>query len=46
MMGVLANTAAIIIGGLVGTLCKKGIPEHVSDAVLKVMGAYVCKFTK
>ena len=40
MMGVLANTVAIIIGGLVGTLCKKGIPEHVSDAVLKVMGAY------
>lgn len=40
MMGVLANTLAIVCGGLLGLLCKKGIPERISDAVLKVLGAY------
>ena len=33
MLGVLVNTAAIIVGSLVGIMLKKGLPERVSKAL-------------
>ncbi len=35
MLGVVINTAAVIVGSLVGLLLKKGIPESVKDIVMK-----------
>lgn len=40
MIGVLANTAGVVAGGLIGLLCKKGIPERISKAMMYVIGAY------
>lgn len=34
MLGVLVNVAAVIVGSLIGLLCKKGIPEKISDAIM------------
>ena len=34
MLGVLANTIAVLIGSTVGLLCKKGIPKKISDAIM------------
>ena len=34
MIGVLVNTVAIVIGSLIGLLCKKGIPEKYSKAIM------------
>ncbi len=36
--GVLVNTATVLIGGSVGLLLKKGIPERVSQAVMAAIG--------
>ncbi len=41
MMGTLVNAAAIVAGGAVGLLAKKGIPERMEDAVHKAMGLAV-----
>lgn len=38
MLGVLVNVGAVIAGGLLGLLFKKGIPEKVSNAVMLTMG--------
>ena len=38
MLGVIVNTAAVIVGSLLGLLFKKGIPEKVSEAVMFAMG--------
>jgi len=38
MIGVLVNTFAVIIGSLVGLLCKKGIPKKYTDAVMLGIG--------
>lgn len=38
MIGVLVNVATVILGSLIGLLVKKGIPERVSDAVMKGIG--------
>jgi len=38
MLGVIANTFAIFIGGSFGLLLKKGIPERVSKAVMLALG--------
>ena len=38
MLGVIANTLAIFLGGGVGLLLKKGIPERVSRAVMLALG--------
>lgn len=38
MIGVLTNTATVLIGSLLGLLLKKGIPEKVSDTVMKALG--------
>lgn len=35
MLGTLVNTAAIAVGALIGLLLKKGIPERISDVVMK-----------
>ena len=34
MLGVLVNTATVLVGSLIGLLCKKGIPERVEQAVM------------
>ena len=34
MLGVLVNTAAVLLGSLIGLVCKKGIPERVEKAVM------------
>jgi len=38
MIGVLANTATVLIGSLLGLFLKRGIPEKVSGAVMKAIG--------
>ena len=38
MIGVLVNTATVIIGSLIGLLCKKGIPKKYTDAVMIGIG--------
>lgn len=38
MLGVIVNTVAVLLGGSVGTLCKKGIPEKLSNAVMIGIG--------
>lgn len=41
MIGVIVNTAAVLIGGGIGLLFKKGIPTRIIDSVMKIMGAVV-----
>ncbi len=41
MLGTVVNAGAIVAGGCVGLLAKKGIPEHMEDAVHKAMGLAV-----
>lgn len=41
MIGVIANSALIIIGSLIGLFFKKGLPQRISETVMKVLGAYV-----
>lgn len=41
MLGVVANTFAVLIGGGIGLLCKRGIPDRVAEAVMKMIGAVV-----
>ena len=41
MIGVIVNTVAVIIGSLIGVLCKKGIPERVSNTVMLGVGLCV-----
>ena len=38
MSGVLVNTVAVVIGSLIGLLCKKGIPQRISRAVMIGIG--------
>lgn len=38
MIGTLVNFAAILLGGLVGLLLKKGIPDRIRDSLMKVEG--------
>lgn len=38
MLGVLVNTVAVVIGGIIGTLFKKHISEKVSSAILGALG--------
>ena len=38
MLGVLINMGAIIAGASAGLILKKGIPEHISDMIMKGMG--------
>jgi len=38
MLGVIVNTATVIVGSLVGLLLKKGIPKKISQAVMAAIG--------
>ena len=38
MLGTFVNAAAVILGGSIGLLLKKGIPKRVSDTVMKGLG--------
>lgn len=38
MLGTLVNTAAILAGGGIGLLLKKGLPEKLADALMKALG--------
>ena len=38
MLGVIANTLAVFLGGGLGLLLKKGIPERMSRAVMLALG--------
>lgn len=38
MLGVIVNTITVILGSLIGLLCKKGIPERLSNAVMTGIG--------
>ncbi len=38
MLGVIVNVLAVLFGGGIGMLIKKGIPERVSDAMMKGLG--------
>lgn len=41
MTGTLVNAGAIVLGGLVGLLLKKGIPASLNDSIMKVVGLVV-----
>ena len=41
MIGTIANTLAIIAGGIIGLFFKKVIPEKISEALLKTIGLAV-----
>ena len=38
MFGVLVNVVAIIVGGLIGLLLKKGLPEKIKIIVMQAIG--------
>lgn len=38
MLGVFVNTATVLLGGTVGLLFKKGLPERISKAVMLALG--------
>lgn len=38
MLGVIVNTLTVVLGGALGLLLKKGIPERVSNAVMAAIG--------
>lgn len=38
MLGVFVNTATVLLGSLIGLICKKGIPERLSSAVMMAIG--------
>ncbi len=38
MLGVLVNTVAVLVGGLIGCFLKKGFPKRVSDAIMIGLG--------
>lgn len=41
MLGTIVNSIAVIVGGAIGLLLKKGIPDKLSDAVMKGLGLCV-----
>ena len=41
MLGVIVNAAAVIVGGLIGLLVKKGIPQRFSTAIMAGIGLCV-----
>ena len=38
LVGTFVNTATVLLGGIIGLVFKKGIPERVGDSVFKVLG--------
>ena len=41
MLGTIVNAAAILVGGAIGLLLKKGIPERVSSGIMQGLGLVV-----
>lgn len=41
LLGTLVNAAAIVLGGAIGLLLKKGLPERIADALMKGNGLVV-----
>ncbi|MBQ4086684.1 MAG: DUF554 domain-containing protein [Clostridia bacterium] len=41
MLGTFVNTIAVLIGGSIGLILKKGLPERVADTVMKGIGLCV-----
>ncbi len=41
MLGVLVNVATVIVGSLIGLLCKKGLPEKLSAVIMSGVGLCV-----
>ncbi|MBQ4065949.1 MAG: DUF554 domain-containing protein [Clostridia bacterium] len=41
MLGVIVNTVAVLVGGLIGCFLKKGFPKRVSDAIMTGLGLCV-----
>ncbi len=41
MLGVLVNTVAVLIGGIIGLFLKKGLPKRISDSIMKAVGLSV-----
>lgn len=41
MLGTVVNTAAVLAGGCIGLLLKKGLPERISDAIMGGVGLVV-----
>lgn len=42
LFGAIFNAVCIFLGGILGILIKKGIPERVNDCVMKGLGLCVC----
>jgi uncharacterized membrane protein YqgA involved in biofilm formation len=42
MTGTFVNVAGIILGSLIGLLIRKGIPEHINEAIMKIQGVVIC----
>ena len=38
MFGVIVNTATVLLGSIIGLICKKGSPERLSSAVMTAIG--------
>ena len=38
MLAVIVNTLAVIIGSAIGLFLKKGIPERITDTLMKGLG--------
>lgn len=38
MLGTIVNTAAVIVGAVIGLLLKKGLPEKMADTLMKGLG--------
>lgn len=38
MLGTIVNTGVVIIGGIIGLLLKKGLPEKLADTIMKGLG--------
>lgn len=41
MLGVIVNVATVVIGSLIGALCRKGLPERLTGAVMTGLGLCV-----
>ena len=41
MIGVIVNVLSIVLGSWVGFFCKKGIPDKISSAVMRILGLFV-----
>lgn len=40
MLAVLVNAVVVLLGGLIGLVFRKGLPERFSDSIMKIIGAF------